>query len=67
MLPALGVQWSSVLFHLGVSRYGFHKYYGCGMVKTSLLVILIYHNFRAFLLSFHCYNEQNSDTCFYHK
>lgn len=67
MLPALGVWWSSVLFHIWVTRCGFHKYYGCGMVKTSLLVVLIYYNFRAFLLSFHWYNEQNSDTYFYRK
>lgn len=52
MLPALGVWWSSVLFHLGMSSYGFPKYYGCGMVKIILLLILTYHNFTAFLLSF---------------
>lgn len=45
-----------------VPHYGFSKFYGYIMVKSTLLLIPTHHNFSTFLnCIFQCYDEQNSD------
>lgn len=41
-----------MLFQLGMSQYGFSKFYGYVIVKSTLLLILTHGYFSTFLLYF---------------
>lgn len=52
VLPTLGVWWSTMLFQLCMSQYGFSKFYGYVVMKSTLLPILIHNNISTFFTVF---------------